>query len=214
MNASRNSPGTEGSVRERRPGWAGRGGSGPRGTHDAFTLVEALVVIAIVGLLAGLLVPGLARARGLGQSTSCLGNLRQVGVALQVYVQDNGNRMPVMRDRPLGPEPGTNPFTPSKGVPGPDEVLLDVLGNTQALRCAGDRQRIFERTGSSYAWNSLLNGQDADRLKVMSLEFEAHEVPVFFDKEGFHRFRGARHAVNYLYADGHIRNLLVLEGAR
>lgn len=183
-------------------------------TCGAFTLVEALVVIAIVGLLAGLLLPGLARARGLGQSTSCLGNLRQVGVALQVYVQDNDNRMPVMRDRLLGPEPGTNPFTASNALPGPDEVLLDVLGNVQVLRCAGDRQRIFERTGSSYAWNSLLNGQDADRLKVMSLELEAHEVPVFFDKEGFHRFRGARHAVNYLYADGHLRNLLVLEGAR
>lgn len=180
----------------------------------AFALIEALVVVGILVVLAGLLLPGLGRARGLARGTACLGNLRQVGVALQVYVQEHSNRMPVMRDRLLDGESSTNrPATPDR-LPGPDEGLSNELGNQTVLRCPADRSRIFERTASSYSWNSLLNGQDADRLRVFSLDLEPHQVPVFFDKEGFHAERGARREVNYLYADGHLRNLLVLEGTR
>jgi prepilin-type processing-associated H-X9-DG protein len=75
-------------------------------------------------------------------------------------------------------------------------------------------QRFFERTGSSYAWNSLLNGEDADHLKIFSINFDAHEIPVVYDKEDFHKARGANKAVNYLYADGHIKNLLAIEGTK
>ncbi len=75
-------------------------------------------------------------------------------------------------------------------------------------------KRVFEQIGSSYAWNSLLNGQDAGQLTVMTIPFDPHQIPVMFDKEVFHRARGERKGVNYLYADGHIRNLLVLEGTR
>lgn len=177
-------------------------------------MVELLVVIGILAVLTGLLLPSLSRGRGLAQATACLGNLRQVGIALQVYVPDNDDRMPSMRDRPLDP-PVPDPSLPAlAGLPGPDQVLSNVLGNPLVLRCPADRQGIFDRTGSSYSWNSLLNGQPADRLRILSLELEAHQVPVFFDKEGFHRSRGERRAVNYLYADGHLRNLLVLEGTR
>jgi prepilin-type processing-associated H-X9-DG protein len=46
----------------------------------------------------------------------------------------------------------------------------------------------------------------------MGMKFAAHAMPVFFDKEGFHAARGRGKEVNYLYADGHIKNLLALEG--
>jgi prepilin-type processing-associated H-X9-DG protein len=91
-------------------------------------------------------------------------------------------------------------------------VLKDELGNTIVLRCPSDRQMTFEQTGSSYAWNSLLNGQPANNLNVFGLHFNPHAIPVFFDKEGFHAARGRGKEVNYLYADGHIRNLLAIEG--
>jgi len=178
-------------------------------TGPAFTLLELLVVIAVIGVLASLLVPATGRALENGRATSCLGNLRQIGIALQLYVQDSRNRMPVMRDR----SPSTN-APPTNGLPSPDVLLAPHLGSTNVLRCRSDRQGLFQQTGSSYAWNSLLNGQDADRLTVMAIPFDPHQIPVMFDKEAFHRARGEKKGVNYLYADGHIRNLLVLEGTR
>ncbi len=64
-----------------------------------FTLIELLVVIAIIGVLAALLMPALGRAKEAGRSAACIGNLRQIGVALQVYVDSNNNRLPFMRDQ-------------------------------------------------------------------------------------------------------------------
>jgi len=174
----------------------------------AFTLLELLVVIAIIGILAALLMPALGKAKEAGRSTVCLSNLRQIGVALQLYVQDNNNRLPIMRDRLAGTnQPATNSLS------SPDVVLRAQLGNTNVLRCPSDRKLLFEATGASYAWNSLLNGQRDDDLNVLGLHFDPHAIPVMYDKEDFHAARGPGKAVNYLYADGHIKNLLTLEGA-
>lgn len=170
----------------------------------AFTLVELLVVVAIIGALAALLLPALARSREAARAAVCLSNLHQAGVALQLYVSENNNKLPVMRDRPLsGPQV----------LPAINQVLAPQLGNTNVLRCPSDQDRIYERTGSSYAWNSLLNGQDADHLNELRIITNPHEIHLLFDKEAFHKVRGPDKGVNYLYADGHIKNLLVIEGA-
>jgi prepilin-type processing-associated H-X9-DG protein len=174
----------------------------------SFTLVELLVVIALIATLAALFLPALNRAQESGRAAACMSNLHQIGVALQLYAQENNNRLPVMRDRLAGTDPATNP------LPSVDQVLSNQLGNVRVLRCPSDRKQIFEQTGSSYSWNSLLNGQDADHLAVLGLNFDPHMIPVMFDKEAFHAMRGPKKGVNYLYADGHIRNLLVLEGTK
>src|SRR5262245_37679801 len=64
----------------------------------AFTLVELLVVIAIIALLAALLFPVFAAARARARRTTCISNLRQLGMALQMYKQDYEELPPHLSD--------------------------------------------------------------------------------------------------------------------
>ena len=172
----------------------------------AFTLIELLVVIAIIAILAALLLPTLSRAKERGRTAACLSNLHQMGIALQLYVDENHNHLPVMYDF------ATNSVVTNLQTV--NLVLTNQLGSQKVLRCPSDNQMIYELTGSSYSWNVFLNGQDADHLVVMGIAFQPHQIPLAYDKEAFHKARGTSKAVNYLYADGHIKNLLEIEGAK
>lgn len=59
-----------------------------------FTLIELLTVIAIIGILAGTLIPVVGHARTSARTAKSLGNLRQLGVALSLYATDNRNAFP------------------------------------------------------------------------------------------------------------------------
>ena len=62
-------------------------------SRTGFTLIELLVVIAIIAVLAAILFPVFARAREKARQTACINNLRQLSLAIQMYVQDNNGQM-------------------------------------------------------------------------------------------------------------------------
>jgi prepilin-type N-terminal cleavage/methylation domain-containing protein len=61
-----------------------------------FTLIELLVVIAIIAILAALLLPVLSRAKEQGRRAKCISNLRQIGLACQMYGNDNREHLPTV----------------------------------------------------------------------------------------------------------------------
>jgi prepilin-type N-terminal cleavage/methylation domain-containing protein len=74
------------------PFWYER--SRKRDTKKAFTLIELLIVIAIIAILAGMLLPALGRAKQQAQKATCLNNLRQIGIGMKLYVDENRGTLP------------------------------------------------------------------------------------------------------------------------
>jgi prepilin-type N-terminal cleavage/methylation domain-containing protein/prepilin-type processing-associated H-X9-DG protein len=74
----------------------GRAASGPL-QGSGFTLIELLVVIAIISILAALLFPALSKAKGQARSATCKNHLHQMGMALQLYVQEHQGQYPYLR---------------------------------------------------------------------------------------------------------------------
>ena len=66
-------------------------------SRRGFTLIELLVVIAIIAILAAILFPVFAKAREKARQSSCLSNLKQIGLATLQYVQDYDERLPAMQ---------------------------------------------------------------------------------------------------------------------
>ena len=77
----------------------------------AFTLIELLVVTAIIAILTALLLPTLARAKQKGQQAACLSNLKQIGLAFEMYLGDYENHFPDRRDLKSSLPGGFRPWT-------------------------------------------------------------------------------------------------------
>ena len=157
----------------------------------AFTLIELLVVLVIILVIIGITVPVYTRVVERGRATACISNLRQLGIALNLYLGDHNQIMPV-----LAAARGST----SQDVPVIDNTLNAYAGNPNVFACPSDFQGIAAATGTSYYWNSALNGQAVANLNFFAVS-DVTRIPVLSDKQGFHPY--TQNKVNLLYADGH-----------
>jgi prepilin-type N-terminal cleavage/methylation domain-containing protein len=145
-----------------------------------FTLIELLVVIAIIAILAAILFPVFARAREKARQTTCTSNVKQLGLAWMMYVQDNDETYPP-NNSPSAPNsewqlrPGSFPCRPCRPVNkitgktyDPRPFALPYIKNTQIFVCPSDTgprgwiqdpsngQPIWQAEGTSYCLNTVM----------------------------------------------------------
>lgn len=134
----------------------------------AFSLTELLVVMAIIGVLAGLLLPALGRSKAQAYNAACVNNLRQLGIATRLYSDDNQELLPSAEILP------TQPIDPQNRLPRICDVLASYIGRTAGkntnsatvFKCPVDNKGRFATEGSSYEWNADLNGQRIDGTRT------------------------------------------------
>jgi len=193
----------------------------------AFTLIELMVVTAILAILAGLLLPALASAMERGRRTSCGSQLHQIGIAFQVYLNDHGQTYPWAQD-----PASTDPYYWFWMGRGWRRALAPCLeGSLKALYCPSDETAPEKWESTSYGYSMAFyhspvqidsmasasatysnpqrsTPQSPDRvahpsLKVMVAEWLSNHDRIAPDP-GWWSWKGAH---NCLFADGHAQYL-------
>lgn len=198
----------------RRPhAWRGRGAR-----CEAFTLVELLVVTAILAILAGLLLPVLSRVRSRARSVTCVSNLRQLGTAFALYEQDFDERLPDFHSDPLAAAQAMRPaywhdrfcrgLALAPGQLSFVGALWPYLRSPAIAFCPADGQRAADgRWVTSYEYKAwLARGHtlgEVPQAVGMALLWEQW---AYHDGENAHASEyDRRTAMNVLFVDGHVR---------
>jgi prepilin-type N-terminal cleavage/methylation domain-containing protein/prepilin-type processing-associated H-X9-DG protein len=174
-----------------------------------FTLVELLVVISVIGLLMGILIPVLGKARGVANRTYCMSNLKQIGVGLRSYLDDNRDIYPVCSALPWDITDSNAPGY----APPITKTLGSIIKEPKVFICKADNiKKYYLRVGNtSYQYNAFLSGMTIRESPLVQSGVKEKDIEVMSDFDAVHpgktgTFRKREGQKNYLYADWHVSN--------
>jgi prepilin-type processing-associated H-X9-DG protein len=172
-----------------------------------------MVVIAVIGVLIGLLIPAVQKTRETARRSQCASNLHQIGIALDHYMDAHGTRAiyPFAADLPSFHKDKIPYYPP----------LQDVIGsfaekNQQLFACPSD-EKYFPVEGISYEYQGLVGRWGADlnrekfagrtRASMYGRDKRTLKMTwIAVDFEAVHGAPATDGGVNILYADGHVDN--------
>jgi prepilin-type N-terminal cleavage/methylation domain-containing protein/prepilin-type processing-associated H-X9-DG protein len=127
--------------------------------RSGFTLIELLVVIAIIAILAALLLPALAQAKQKGQQTTCINNMKQIGLGTLMYCDDNQGAFPGSASNGVGHQPDDWIFWQTSLPPGETleySMVVVAMGgnvNTNIFSCPMDKRPASSTLNYLYSYS-------------------------------------------------------------
>jgi len=143
--------------------------------HSAFTLIELLVVVALIAILSGIILPVFARVREAGRRTTCLSNIRQLGMAFALYTQDHDGAFPNNGDPYLWVGKRFRwPIMPYVGAGLQDRgdgSFSSTSGQSSILRCPSDATggTGFDATSYGYSAAFYHSSEQINAMEILNL---------------------------------------------
>lgn len=194
--------------------------------RKAFTIIELMVVMAVITVLAAILLPVAITARNRARTAACLSNLRQLGAAVFMYADDHDGYLPFVNASPFAGSWTSRNYPQGTGSSYVCTTLADYVKNSDILRCPNDRgsaafrfplsnRGVFSNAGTSYMWNFarkpggwLVNGRLIAQTESTSVLFQDYGS----DWHGSRVRQGLlvtqETQMNAVYVDGHSASLL------